>query len=148
MQVGKTAQNAIAVMSFLAECHRDKTGRVSSQAVADSRRLSKPLTAKILTTLSQAGYIKGSTGPGGGYELAKPPESIRFIDVVKCFKVKTQIIQCPFGEGWCGHNEPCPMHNDILEMTQEMTEFLEKNHFGIFSESTKSSKRSESEAQK
>jgi len=141
MQVGKTAQNAIAVMSFLAECHRDKTGLVSSQTVADARRLSKPLAAKILTTLSQAGYVKGATGPGGGYALAKDPETIRFIDVVSCFEVKTQIMQCPFGEGWCGNHDPCPMHYDILEMTKEMHSFLEKNHFGIFSESTSSSKR-------
>ena len=145
MQVGKTAQNAIAVMSFLAECYRDKTGLVSSQTVANARLLSKPLAAKILTTLSQAGYVKGATGPRGGYSLARKPESIRFMDVVNCFEVKNQIMQCPFGEDWCGNHAPCPMHDDILKMTQEMHEFLEKNHFGIFSESTNSSKRDSSE---
>ena len=141
MQVGKTAQNAIAVMSFLAECYRDGVGLVSSKTVADARVLSKPLAAKILTTLSQAGYVKGATGPGGGYALAKPPEEICFLDVVRCFEVKTQIMRCPFGDGWCGNHDPCPMHDDISEMTEKMTEFLKKNHFGVFSNSDRSSKR-------
>ena len=141
MQVGKTAQNAIAVMSYLAECHRDQVGLVSSQNVADARVLSKPLAAKILTTLSHAGYVKGATGPGGGYALAKSPDEIRFLDVVNCFEVKTQIMRCPFGDGWCGHHDPCPMHDDISEMSAEMLTFLEKNHFGIFTTPGLSSKR-------
>lgn len=141
MQIGKTAQNAIAVMSYLAECHRDQTGLVSSQNVADARLLSKPLAAKILTTLSQAGYVKGATGPGGGYALAKDPAEIRFIDVVHCFEVKTQIMQCPFGEGWCGNHDPCPMHDDIIKMTKEMELFLESNTFESFATPGHSSKR-------
>ncbi|NWK55718.1 Rrf2 family transcriptional regulator [Verrucomicrobiaceae bacterium N1E253] len=141
MQIGKTAQNAIAVMSYLAECYRDDQGLVSSQNVANARILSKPLAAKILTTLSQAGYVRGSTGPGGGYALAKKPEDIRFIDVVHCFEVKNQIMQCPFGHGWCGNHDPCPMHDEIERMTEEMQHFLESNHFGAFVESGSSSKR-------
>ena len=141
MQIGKTAQNAIAVMSYLAECYRDQTGLVSSQNVADARILSKPLAAKILTTLSQAGYVKGATGPGGGYALAKKPEEISFIDVVHCFEVKNAIMQCPFGEGYCGNHDPCPMHDDIVKMTEDMENFLKSNHFGSFTEPGYSSKR-------
>lgn len=141
MQIGKTAQNAIAVMSYLAECHRDQTGLVSSQNVADARVLSKPLAAKILTTLSQAGYVKGATGPGGGYALAKKPEKIRLIDVVNCFEVKNKIMQCPFGHGWCGNNDPCPMHDDIVKMTEDMEQFLTSNTFGSFAQPGYCSKR-------
>ena len=79
VQIGKTAQNAVAVVSYLAECSRDKRGSVSSQAVADARGISKPLAAKILTTLSQYGIVKGSTGPGGGYELAIEPSKIKSV---------------------------------------------------------------------
>lgn len=141
MQVGKTAQNAIAVMSYLAECYRDQTGLVSSKNVADARILSKPLAAKILTTLSQAGYVKGSTGPGGGYAIADAPEKIRLIDVVNCFEVKNKIMQCPFGEGWCGNHDPCPMHDEIIKMTEEMEHFLESKTFGPFAQPGHSSKR-------
>lgn len=141
MQIGKTAQNAIAVMSYLAECYRDQTGLVSSQNVADARILSKPLAAKILTTLSQAGYVKGSTGPGGGYAIAGDPQKIRLLDVVNCFEVKNKIMQCPFGEGWCGNNDPCPMHDEIIKMTEDMEHFLKSSNFGAFAQPGYSSKR-------
>ena len=93
--------------------------------------------------MSQAGYVRGSTGPGGGYELAMKPDQIRLVDVVNCFEVKNQIMQCPFGEGWCGHNDPCPMHDDIEEMTKDMENFLTSNHFGQFAQPGYSSKRSD-----
>ena len=132
MQIGKTAQNAIAAVSYLAECYRDDVGKVSSQMVADARRISKPLAAKILTTLSQAGIVKGSTGPGGGYELAKAPKDVTLMDVVSCFELKYRAMACPFGEGWCGNYEPCPLHDQIFELEGRYEKFMEENNFGGF----------------
>ena len=132
MQIGKTAQNAISVVSYLVECQRDKLGTVSSKDVADARNFSTPLAAKILTTLSKAGIVKGSTGPGGGYQLAKPPGNISLLDVVSQFELQNNVMMCPFGEGWCGHNDPCPLHDKIIELQEEQMRFLQENHFGGF----------------
>ncbi|MGB0775340.1 MAG: RrF2 family transcriptional regulator [Akkermansiaceae bacterium] len=134
LQIGKTAQNAIAAMSYLAECHRDKKGFVSSQTIADARSLSKPLVAKIMTTLSQQGCVKGTTGPGGGYALAKEPGKIKLLDVVSCFELQTKRVMCPFGEDWCGNKEPCPLHDEILALSEDMERFLTENNFGGFAE--------------
>jgi Rrf2 family protein len=132
LQIGKTAQNAIAAMSYLAECYRDKLGPVSSQAVADARGLSKPLAAKILTTLSQTGLVRGSTGPGGGYELAKEPAEINLLDVVSGFELQNKVLMCPFGENWCGNQAPCPLHDEIVGLMDDMQRFLVENNFGGF----------------
>ncbi len=134
MQIGKTAENAIAAVSYLAECHRDGVGKVSSWAVADARRISKPLAAKILTTLSQAGIVEGSTGPGGGYELALEPKDIKLIDVVNCFELQKRAVMCPFGKNWCGKFEPCPLHDKIIAMEETFQSFLRENDFGGFAE--------------
>ena len=132
MQIGKTAQNAIAAVSYLAECHRDNLGMMSSQSVADARRFSKPLAAKILTTLSQAGIVTGATGPGGGYKLAKKPSEISLMQVVSCFELQNRSVMCPFGEGWCGNYDPCPLHEEIFEMEEKVVSFFENNDFGGF----------------
>lgn len=141
MQIGKTAQNAIAAVSYLVERQRDNAGTVSSQEVADARSLSKPLAAKILTTLSKVGIVKGSTGPGGGYQLAKPAAEIKLLDVVSQFELQNQAMMCPFGEGWCGNYDPCPLHDKIQEMQEEMMRFLSENDFGGFTQPGYSSKR-------
>lgn len=132
LQIGKTAQNAIAIMSYLARCYSDKTGPVSSQQASEARKISKALTAKILTTLSSMGYVKGSKGPGGGYSLAKPPETITLMDVANCFELQYNEMMCPFGEGWCGNHEPCPLHDQIQEIRDKTEEFLTKSNFGGF----------------
>ena len=128
-------------MSYLVECQRDGVGTVSSQDVADARQLSKPLAAKILTTLSKVGIVKGSTGPGGGYQLAKAPEEISLLEVVMQFELQNNIMMCPFGDGWCGNYDPCPLHDRIAELQEEQMRFLQENDFGGFMEPGYSSKR-------
>lgn len=134
MQIGKTAQNAVAAVSYLAECYRDKTGPVSSQRVANARGFSKALAAKILTTLAQSGIVKGATGPGGGYQLAKKPGDISLLEVVSHFEVQNSVVMCPFGEGYCGNNDPCPLHDEILRLSENLNRFLVENDFGGFAE--------------
>ena len=135
LNIGKTAQNAIAIMSYLAECHRDGKGQVSSQAIADVRGLSKSLVGKILTTLAQKGCVKGSTGPGGGYSLAKEPKQITLLDVVSCFELQTKRVACPFGEKYCASDQKrCALHDEIFSLSDKVQKFLTKNNFGGFAE--------------
>jgi len=133
LNIGKTAQNAISIMSYLAERYSDDRGQVSSQTIADARGLSKPLVAKILTTLSQKGCVKGSTGPGGGYALAKEPSEITLYEVAVCFELQTKRVACPFGEEYCASDkERCPLHDEIFGLSEKVEEFLTKNNFGGF----------------
>ncbi|MGJ8696746.1 MAG: RrF2 family transcriptional regulator [Verrucomicrobiaceae bacterium] len=132
LQIGKTAQNAIAIVSYLAECYRDGTGPVTSRQAADARRISKALTAKILTTLSGSGFMKGTKGPGGGYILVRDPAKIRLMDVVSCFELQNNDVMCPLGEGYCPNDIPCPLHNQIQEYKKQTDTFLCENDFGGF----------------
>src|SRR6185369_9079038 len=70
---GKTAANAISVMSYLAA---DPSRRAGSGEIAAARGISQALTAKLLTQLASAGLVSGQPGPGGGYTLAKPARKI------------------------------------------------------------------------
>ncbi|NJL18928.1 MAG: hypothetical protein HC901_01050 [Bdellovibrionaceae bacterium] len=80
---GKTAANAIAIMSYLAA---DPGRRAGSLEIAKSRRISRPLTAKLLTQLASAGLVSGQPGPGGGYTIARKPSTISLFDIVSLFE--------------------------------------------------------------
>lgn len=126
----KTSQNAIAAVSRLAELY--SSGEVaSSKQIAESRNLPAPLVGKILTELSRGGLITGSPGPGGGYRLAKPPAEISLKDVAELFERESEGL-CPYGPGWCGNNEPCPLHNSITAMNQIIEDFLRNTNFATF----------------
>lgn len=126
---GKTAANAIAVMSYLAT---DPSKRSGSGEIARTRGISLALTAKLLTQLAAAGLVSGQPGPGGGYTLAKPAKDICLLDIASLFEQTGEPSVCPFGHGWCGKGEPCPLHDAITEIIESNRHFMENTSLAVF----------------
>jgi len=130
---GKTAQNAIAAMSLMAEVYRDDPPvRLSSLQIAEQRKLMKPVVAKVLTVLSQAGMVTGSPGPNGGYRLAKSPEKISLFDICVQFDRLEESLICPLGKEWCGNGPQCPLHDELKELRENSNRFLQENTLALF----------------
>lgn len=134
----KTTQYAIAAASRLAEVYDDKI-KLSSMDIAQDRGLPKPVVAKVLTVLSQAGIVTGSPGPGGGYTLAQSPEKITLLHVVECFDRVEQPLSCPFGPGYCGTGNPCPLHHQLVNLQDQFSRFLKNNTLAVFRRKDKGS---------
>ncbi|MEO0018666.1 MAG: hypothetical protein RLZZ522_1949 [Verrucomicrobiota bacterium] len=129
---GKLARQAVSLVSYLAECYGVEAAALSSSEVGKARNIPKALAAKLLSEAASAGLVRGTTGPGGGYRLARPPEMITLLEVVELFE-RTQVDNpCPFGTGWCGTGEPCPLHHDFVDMETRSRTFLEGTTFGVF----------------
>ncbi len=126
---GKTAANAIAIMSYLAA---DPEHRAGSREIATSRKISQVLTAKLLTQLASAGLVRGQPGPGGGYTLAQPPEGISLLAIASIFEQTNPPSVCPFGHHWCGKGDPCPLHDTLMKVLETNRYFLENTHLGVF----------------
>lgn len=133
MQIGygKMSGCAIAAMSAVAERHHAGIA-LNSADIARLRNLSQPLVAKVMGALSLAGYLTGTRGPGGGYRLAKEPETIRIYDIVSVFEGVEQKLECPFGPGYCGHHAPCPMHESLANSQSRYIAELKRCHLGMF----------------
>lgn len=128
---GKMSGCAVAAMSALAEVHPQKLP-LSSLEIAKNRNLSQPLVAKVLTVLSQAGFLIGTRGPGGGYRFAREPHEITIYDVVELFEGHRDTSACPFGPGWCGVREPCPLHDTLVALSKTTAAKLKSCDFGDF----------------
>lgn len=126
---GKTAANAIAIMSYLAERPGERAG---SGEIAQARSISQALTAKLLTQLAAAGLVKGTPGPGGGYTLGKDAREISLFQIVQLFEQTNTPSICPFGQDWCGNGEPCPLHDTILKMIEKNRRFLDDTRLSVF----------------
>jgi Rrf2 family protein len=140
LKIGKLAQQAIAAASYLAEWYDDDTARVSAAEIADARELPRPLAAKVLATLSQHGITTGTTGPTGGYRLARAPEEISLHDIVAAFESLEIRPMCPFGPNWCVSGNLCPLHDAITEAAGQVDAFLSKQHLGVFRKTRRGSK--------
>lgn len=137
IKYGKSTQSAIAAMSRLAEVY-DQDLRLSSHDIAKARNLPQPHVAKLLTMLSQFGLVNGAPGPRGGYALAHKPDQISLFDVVAVFERTEDQITCPFGPGWCGNREPCPLHDKLIDLSQQLETFLRHTTLAVFTAKSRS----------
>lgn len=128
---GKLARQAVSAMSYLAEKYAPDAAAVSSAEVGRARKIPSALAAKLLSQMAGAGLTLGTTGPGGGYRLARPPGEIRLSEIVSLFE-RSAGTPCPFGEGWCGTGDPCPLHNDFLKLEENGRRFLEQTTLAVF----------------
>jgi Rrf2 family protein len=129
---GKTAQTAISALSLLAEIYDGGKTKLSSLEIAQRRELPQPVVAKVLTIVSSLGLVDGTRGPGGGYWLKKEPKDISLLDIVAEFERTDNEIMCPFGPNWCGHGEPCPMHDALARQTAEWKTYLNDTKLSVF----------------
>jgi len=81
--------------------------------------------------MAGAGLTRGTTGPGGGYRLARPPEEISLSEIVGLFE-RPMSVPCPFGEGWCGNGDPCPLHDSFLKLEENGRRFLDETTLSVF----------------
>ncbi len=132
LRYGKLARQAVAAMSYLAERYSPDAAAVSSSEVGRVRKIPPALAAKLLSEAASAGLTRGTTGPGGGYRLAMPPEKIRLADIVSLFERDMEEFPCPFGPGWCGRGNPCPLHEDFLKLEQGGQKFLHETTLAVF----------------
>jgi len=131
---GKLARQAVSAMSYLAEKYDPAGGMISSSEVGRVRNIQPALAAKLLSEAASAGLVRGVTGPGGGYRLAKTPGEIRLADIVCLFEREMEEFPCPFGPGWCGNGNPCPLHEDFLKLDSTGRKFLEETTLQVFLE--------------
>jgi Rrf2 family protein len=129
---GKATQTAIAALSRLAEVYDDDSTRLSAVELAESRGLQKAFVGKVLSTLSQAGLIVGTRGPGGGFRFAKHPREVTLHDVYSLFEREDVSEHCPFGGGVCGSGEKCPLHDRLAEVQRATHKMLHETTFDTF----------------
>lgn len=137
---GKMAANAIAIMSYLAA---EPSRQAGSGEIAAVRKMSQTLAAKLLTQLAAAGLVRGQPGPGGGYALNRPAREISLMDVASLFEQTGTPSVCPFGEGWCGTGEKCPLHEKIHSILRQHERYLQKTRLSVFEKKAGSAAASE-----
>ncbi|AOZ70792.1 Rrf2 family transcriptional regulator [Rhodobacter xanthinilyticus] len=62
--------------------------------LADEFRVSRNHLAKVISSLSGAGYLETRRGGGGGATLARRPEDIRLGDVVAYLEADQALVEC------------------------------------------------------
>jgi len=71
----------IGVLMQIQASTRD--GPVTAARIARGCRFPPRFLYRVLRKLVDAGLLNGTSGPGGGYSLAKPPQDITLLDIAR-----------------------------------------------------------------
>ena len=67
---------------------------LATKTLAEFHGIPKEYLSKALQNLSQATIVESTLGPTGGYRLARPPESITFLEIVEAIEGPKSTFVC------------------------------------------------------
>ncbi len=126
LKLSKKADYGLIALRHLALHYGD--GACSAADIAEAYDIPTPLMAKVLQRLAKKGLLSARHGAGGGYTLAKPPETITALEVISAIDGPLQITSCSTHHGECDQSLKCTIreplrrvNDSILAMLNTMT---------------------------
>lgn len=103
-----TAEYALRALAELASCAPGEAMRTVDLAARTG--VPEAYLAKVLRRLVSRDLLRATKGHGGGFTLSRPPERIRFVEVLEAVDSMPLANRCAFGRASCSSADPCPLH--------------------------------------
>jgi Rrf2 family protein len=83
------------------------TGPVPVDVISREQDISGQYIHVLVSGLRAAGLVRAVRGPGGGYELARPPSAITALDVVGALEGRMVPVECVVDPATCSRAPRC-----------------------------------------
>jgi Rrf2 family protein len=101
--------------------------------IAERQNIPFKYLQQILMSLKVAGFVYSRKGPGGGYVLSGPPETITLGAVLRAMDGPLAPISCvsvtSYAECGCPRPETCALRAAFRDVREAMVEVLDKTSF-------------------
>ena len=108
------------------------------QGIAERQNIPLKFLQQILVSLKAAGFVASRKGPGGGYSLAKKPESITLGAVIRATDGMLAPISCvsvnAHAECGCPCPETCALRAKFKDVRDAMAAILDRTTFAELAE--------------
>jgi Rrf2 family iron-sulfur cluster assembly transcriptional regulator len=95
--------------------------------IADRQELSLSYLEQLFAQLRRAGLVKSVRGPGGGYQLTRPPTEINVAEIVIAVDEDVDVTRCS-GRGDCQNGHKCLAHDLWNGLSAQIRNFLTSIH--------------------
>lgn len=92
---------------------------VSSSEISQATKVPLDYLLKVLQSLGTAGMLERKRGLKGGFKLARPPEKISILEIVRIFDPIQRIQKCPLGLKEHA-SALCPLHKKLDHIAGEL----------------------------
>lgn len=118
MQLTITTNYAIRIIMCLAETRRI----TPAGEIAEKTKIAKKSLLATANKLKRAKLIAGHKGVLGGYSLARPPENITLLEIMKVTEGTTKISHCLNEKGICPWqgDKNCPLRTFFGKIQGEL----------------------------
>ena len=136
MQLTSKGRYAVMAMADLSAHSRATALPGAGAAVADRavtvaeiaarQGISPAYLEQLFARLRRAGLVAGVRGPGGGYRLARPAETVTVADVIAAVDERVATTRCKPGArvGCTGNAERCVTHDLWAALACQINDFL------------------------
>jgi Rrf2 family nitric oxide-sensitive transcriptional repressor len=77
----------------------EPTRSFATNEIAAEFGISRNHLAKVVRDLADSGFVSTQRGAGGGFTLARPPQSITLGQVVRALEARQALVECFRGDG-------------------------------------------------
>ena len=98
---------------------------ITISAIAESFDISKQHLMKVVSDLSQKGYLDTVRGRKGGIRLRRPPRDINIGQVVRATEDKLDVIGCLGRSGYCPIERVCVLRGVLHDAIQAFLAVLD-----------------------
>lgn len=123
MKLSSRVRYGLRALVELADLQGDSP--VLLETVAHRQGISRKYLDAIFARLKAGGLLRSSRGVGGGFTLAKPPESITLAEVYQALEGPILLADCLADAKVCSRHEQCPTVQVWAEMSRIMYQYLQ-----------------------
>lgn len=118
-----TTKGRYAVTAMLDLALHQELGPISLSDISRRQGISLSYLEQLFSRLRRQGLVASTRGPGGGYALSRPADSIVVGEVVTAVDEKVDSTRCG-GLSNCHNDERCLTHDLWSELSKQIYEFL------------------------
>ena len=115
--INRDVDYAARALVFMARANKPT---VSVKQMQDQVGVAGPFLRKILQKLHKAGILQAVKGKGGGFTLARNPESIRLSDLIAVLQGPLKLSDCIFREKLCQNHGVCILRHKLAAMENRL----------------------------
>jgi len=117
--ISEAASLAFHSMGLLAK----RGNQVTTKEIAQTTGQSHAHLSKVLQRLVKAGLVRSTTGPHGGFVLAKPADQITLLEIYEAIEGPIEVPKCLLGRKRCLFGT-CILEDSLTKLTEEFRDFL------------------------